>query len=176
MRNTPLRVLIMHHALDILRSLLSFGLLLSTILGWKALWDLQITNGLSWYISVGIGNCIYIIRHMVDDVMDTHHVHNEEWLELFSKLPDLSPTTILEYGKIYLSSGLLFVSRLFIWRGIWKRLDATQITWPESLMVGAISCVFLSIMQLQVDRKRVDILQVSLDVPGERHAQQTWHG
>ena len=73
----------------------------------------------------------YIMRFKVDDILDTHDVHNEDWFELFSEMPELSWGTAGEYGKIYLSSGLVFVSSLFIWRGVWAG-------WMWLLMVGLV--------------------------------------
>ncbi|EKX48211.1 hypothetical protein GUITHDRAFT_105818 [Guillardia theta CCMP2712] len=139
-----------NHVLDIQRTLLNCGLFVSTIAGWKD------QNGLSWYTSVGIGICMYIFRYKVDDILDTHDVHSEDWFELFSRLPEPSFKSIAEYGKIYLSSALVFVSSLFIWRGIWAGIDDTQISWQVCLVIGTISYMLLSVMQLQLERRRFD--------------------
>ena len=34
----------------------------------------------------------------VDDVLDTHDVHSEDWFDLFSKMPVLSRQSASEYG------------------------------------------------------------------------------
>ena len=39
-------------------------------------------------------------------------------------------------GKIYLSSGLVFVSSLFIWRGVWTGFDAAGLDWIRSVMLS----------------------------------------
>ena len=45
-------------------------------------------------------------------------------------------TSHIHTGKIYLSSGLVFVSSLFIWRGVWTGFDAAGLDWIRSLMLS----------------------------------------
>lgn len=45
--------------------------------------------------------CLSITPHIgmqVDDVLDTHDVHSEDWFDLFSKMPVLSRQSASEYG------------------------------------------------------------------------------
>jgi len=140
--------------LDIKRTLLNIGLFVATIAGWKGIWDAQDTNQLPWWTSVGIGIFVYVMRFKVDDVLDTHDVHSEDWFELFSKMPVLSRQSASEYGKIYLSSGLVFVSSLFIWRGVWTGFDAAGLDWISTLIIGTVSYTILSVLQLELEIQR----------------------
>jgi len=140
--------------LDIKRTFLNIGLFVFTIGGWKGVWDAQDVNNLPWWLSVSVGILVYILRFKVDDVLDTHDVHSEDWFELFSEMPELSLKTFGEYGKIYLSSGLVFVSSLFIWRGVWAGFDAAGLDWVQTLIIGAIGYVILSVLQLDLEIQR----------------------
>lgn len=150
--------------LDIQRTLLNMGLFVATIGSWKGIWDFQdksclwppgpCEGGMPWWTSVTIGILVYIMRFKVDDILDTHDVHNEDWFELFSEMPELSWGTAGEYGKIYLSSGLVFVSSLFIWRGVWAGFDAAGLTWFSTLIIGALGYLVLSVLQLELEIQR----------------------
>jgi len=59
------------------------------------------------YVRVCVRVCVYacvclsITPHIgvqVDDALDTHDVHSEDWFELFSKMPVLSRQSASEYG------------------------------------------------------------------------------
>ena len=144
-------------ALDIKRTLLNVGLFVSHIAGWKGIWDFQDTwhgEGMPWYASVGIGVVVYLMRFKVDDLLDTHDVHGEDWFDLFEGMPELGWATASEYGKIYVSTALVFVSSLFIWRGIWTMFDAVGLDWFSTLLFGAASYTVLSVVQLDLEVQR----------------------
>ena len=144
-------------ALDIKRTLLNVGLFVSHIAGWKGIWDFQDTwngEGMPWYASVGIGVVVYVMRFKVDDLLDTHDVHGEDWFDLFEGMPELRWATASEYGKIYVSTALVFVSSLFIWRGIWTMFDAVGLDWFSTLLFGAASYTVLSVVQLDLEVQR----------------------
>jgi len=143
--------------LDVQRTLINIAIFLSTIAGWKGLWDIQ-DQYLTSYYSLGIGAALYFLRVKVDDILDTHDVHEEDWYELFEKLPELSLFSIESlsaYGRIYLSSGLVFVSSLFIWRGLWQALDDINVVGPICIALSAVSFIALSLTQLSLERKRL---------------------
>jgi len=152
--------------LDIKRTILNIGLFVFTIGSWKGIWDAQdktclwpwppgpCPGGMQWWTSVTIGIMVYIMRFKVDDILDTHDVHDEDWFELFSQMPQLSLGTAGEYGKIYLSSGLVFVSSLFIWRGVWAGFDAAGLSWFSTLVIGALGYLTLSVLQLELEIQR----------------------
>ena len=59
------------------------------------------------------------------------------------------------YGRIYLSSGLVFVSSLFIWRGLWQALDDLAITGGVCVTISSVSFTALSLWQLALERQRL---------------------